>query len=119
MIRNVAGYVGCQKLRDFMPPVGWRLVKMATLDEGALGKLPLAAIMHNRAARQLAVVIRGTLTGWEWGNANFLYNQASSGSNLAVPSHTCLPCHATTCHLDPLHTLWLRFTAIAIEEECW
>jgi hypothetical protein len=73
----VAAYLGCHTAGPFTPPPGWQLVTTLKLSEGPAGQLPLGAIMLNLATKQLVVAIRGTRTAWEWGNVNFVYNQAS------------------------------------------
>lgn len=106
LIQNVEAYLGCfvQDGTAFQPPPGWDLVTMlnisepasaatssdATAGDGSAGgtvELPFAAVVLNRAARQLAVAVRGTQTGPEW-IIDFSYNQTE------LPQLPGLPVHA-------------------------
>ena len=70
--------MACGGTPAFKAPAGWALHKLVDLAQGSqagAASLPLIALLTNAAAGQLAVIIRGTSTAYEW-TLDFEYNQA-------------------------------------------
>lgn len=93
VLQSLEGYLGCylDTGAAWVPPTGWELVSMLNISEPfgpaqAAAELPFAAVMLNRASRQLVVALRGTMTGWEW-MQDFSYNQTTEVAAFDAPVH--------------------------------
>ena len=73
-IRNLENVVLCGGSPAFQAPDGWELTQMVNLTQPAGQPLPLIVLLTNAKAGQLAVIIRGTITSYEWA-LDFQYNQ--------------------------------------------
>ncbi|GAB4820078.1 hypothetical protein N2152v2_007124 [Parachlorella kessleri] len=84
---NLAIYTGCaasgNAKETLLVPAGWELVSILNFTDPTgrsnVGPVPFAAIFHQPQERQLAVIVRGTVFGFEW-VLDFAWNQTTEYS---------------------------------------
>lgn len=83
-IMNLYQYTHCYFTNSsnphFEPPAGWETLDMLNLQQKT-GNWPFTAIIMNPTTKEMAVIIRGTTTGYEW-EVDFSYNQTSAENSI-------------------------------------